>query len=68
MPNETLTPSQRYYQGEISARDAAKLERERIRAERMDTGYPKLNKVLLIVGIIWFLPVFILEALTNRRS
>jgi hypothetical protein len=62
-----LSPQNRYYLGELTAGEAATLYRAEAHAERIDTGYSGLNKVVVILGVLLFLPVALLAAVTGRR-
>ncbi|HKR66646.1 MAG TPA: hypothetical protein VJZ00_23165 [Thermoanaerobaculia bacterium] len=67
-PETHLTPNQRFYLGEISASEAIRLEKQRVIAEkRAITGYGAVDKVLLVLGVLLFLPVFVFNTLTHRR-
>jgi len=62
-----LSPQNRYYLGELTAGEAAAAYRDEVRVERLDTGYSGLNKVLVILGVLLFLPVALVAAITGRR-
>ena len=68
MHHDELTPNQRFYIGEITADEAVKLERERVRAERRDLGNPTLNAIMKVIGVVLFLPLILIDAITDRRS
>ena len=63
---KTLTPNQRFYLGQLSAEEAVRQERERVRAERSTTGYSTVDKIIVLVGVVVFLPLFLFEALHRR--
>ena len=62
-----LTPTERYFRGEISLDEAAFAEVKEMAVERRETPFPAANFAIQLVMLVVALPVFLLSLVSPRR-
>lgn len=70
MTNEAtihLTPSERYFRGEITLDEATKAELVAMDTQRRETRFPAVNVAIRLVILIVALPLMLLSLLSPKR-
>ncbi|MBK5260523.1 MAG: hypothetical protein JJE51_13105 [Thermoanaerobaculia bacterium] len=63
-----LSPSERFYRGEISREEARVEVLANVRRTRKVTGSPELNRILRVAGMLFFPILLVIDSLTSRRQ
>lgn len=63
-----LSPSERFYRGEVTREEARRLVLENSQQAQRATGSPELNRVLRVLGVLLVPFVFIADIFSARRD